>query len=624
MVVFIGAVSFDGSPLNTSKHHETIDALRVDDGFAKRSIGDGRCSIVGRLRHRLDEPRCVFEKYGPFVIAGSVRLNNRVDLFSSLGEVASDETSDGPLVARAFAKWGPDCARRLYGEYGFVVWDSVNRKLFLVSDHIRSVRLFALRERDRVLFSNNLEGLTHAASVVPKVSLEVVADFLARPTLPARHTYFADIVSAQPGGYTEISARAERESVWWHPLDILGAAGTVAKECEAAFSHHAMTAVANCTGDDAVYGSHLTGGIDSGAVSLLASELLEERGRKLEALFSWTPPVSDENPHLGRADERNFLEAFSTEHDCKLVLGNTSVDDYQAFLRLPFELLGTADVVDELATIRQAKREGVEVILSGWGGDEAFSAHGFGYLPWVLGQGRLLDVARATRQFHRTRHPAALLGQIWKSSVVQYMPDGLYRRLSGMKDAFANNCYRSNWLDGYAKCDKQLKLATRVDPHPHKYSLRLFSTAYPADRVETWRNWSADYGLQYRYPLLDRALLEFMFSVPPDIAFGRGARNLAGRHFVPKLPQGIGKRDAANEARRARTREQCWERLRGDVQSGLFDAPCDYVDTSRLKQAIMQCPKQHDVSAAVHFAELTGAVRGFFLYQRSKGYDTSD
>jgi asparagine synthase (glutamine-hydrolysing) len=618
MVVFVGSAAFDRTPVDVSRFKSAIRNVPGAQNFETREIGDAGCAVAATPRHRLDEQVCTLEEHGPFVIAGSIRLHNQADLSAALAVSADRHVSDGVLVAHAFEKWGPNCAQKLFGEYGFMVWDRSDRKLFMVSDHIRSIRLYALREGGRILFSNHLEALQNAALEPLKIAPATVADFLKRPPIPAPYSFFDGVVSAQPGGYTEISAIGHRESVWWYPLDFIGSAKMSAKDCEAEFSHRVTAAVANCIEEDAIYGSHLTGGIDSGTVSLVASELLQKRGRSLGTVFSWTPPVSEENPHLGAADERTFLEAFAHEHRCKLVFGDTSAEDYYAFLRLPFELLGTADVVDELASIRQASREGVEVILSGWGGDEAFSAHGFGYVPWLLGQGRFRDVFRATRQISESQKPVDLLRKIWSDAVVPHLPDSLYRRLAQTSGLYSHNCFRSSWLDGYAKRDTQLQLAMRYVSHPHDFSMRLFATAYPGDRVETWRNWAAGKGLQYRYPLLDRALLEFMFSIPPDIAFGRGARNLAGRHFSPKLPQGLGKKDTVNEARRARTREQCLLLLQRDVQAGVFDAPCAFVDTDRLKRAMFLRPAPNKLASAIHFSELSGAVRGFYLYQRAQ------
>lgn len=616
MVVILGAASFDGRPVDVSHYRNFIDNLSCPHEFESRAVGDSSCCVFARPRHRLDKTSCVLEAYGSYIVAGSVRLDNRVELVGALAVPDARILSDGALVARAFAKWGPDCAEKIYGEYGFVVWSRADRRLFMISDHIRSIRLFALRETACILFSNHLETLTRAAAASPRISSRAVAHFLARPPIPLRHSFFDGIISAPAGGYIELSSKGEREALWWQPLENPGEVSLASNEYEDAFFYQVNTAVKNSIRDDAIYGSHLTGGIDSGTVSLLASNALRERGQKLAALFSWTPPISAENPHMGSADERNFLQAFAREHNSRLVLGNASAQDLWDILQRPFELEGTASVVDEIATIRRASQEGVEVILSGWGGDEVFSAHGFGYLAWLLGKCRLRDAATTARRYTQSRRLRTLLAHVWHYGVVPHFPDRLYEIFSPQESPYPNKCFRSSDLDAHSTDDSYLKMCTRFVGHPYQYSKHLLDTAYPADRIETWRNWSHQYAIRHRYPLLDRALLEFLFRIPPDEVFRRGSRGLTAQVFVPRLPAGMGKRDRANERFRGRRRLECWAALAAEVANGAFDAPSEFVDVERLRSAITQVPSTVNAASSLRFVELSGAVRGYLLSQR--------
>ena len=90
--------------------------------------------------------------------------------------------------------------------------------------------------------------------------------------------------------------------------------------------------------------------------------------------------------------------------------------------------------------------------------------------------------------------------------------------------------------------------------------LSLLANGHLTHRIESWANFGADCGIEYRYPLLDRRLMEFCLGLPPAVTFQQGWKRYLFRHTVsPFLPPCVAwstsKRDPAWLASRQRIRQ---------------------------------------------------------------------
>jgi asparagine synthase (glutamine-hydrolysing) len=136
-------------------------------------------------------------------------------------------------------------------------------------------------------------------------------------------------------------------------------------------------------------GSHLSGGLDSSAVAVIACRLLRQQGRELTAGFSWSPPPPLDEPV---DDERKLIEGLCAREAIRCHYTTLTLQDGVESYARDFTTEPWVDVIKEVQVQRQAAREHVRVLLSGWGGDEGITAKGHGYLAklWRRGHWRTL------------------------------------------------------------------------------------------------------------------------------------------------------------------------------------------------------------------------------------------
>jgi asparagine synthase (glutamine-hydrolysing) len=75
-------------------------------------------------------------KYKHYIVVADCRVDNRTQLALQLGIEEVDAVADINYIILAYEKWGNNCINHLYGDFAFVIWDSVENKLFGARDHI--------------------------------------------------------------------------------------------------------------------------------------------------------------------------------------------------------------------------------------------------------------------------------------------------------------------------------------------------------------------------------------------------------------------------------------------------------------------------------------------------------
>jgi asparagine synthase (glutamine-hydrolysing) len=137
-------------------------------------------------------------------------------------------------------------------------------------------------------------------------------------------------------------------------------------------------------------------------------------------------------------------------------------------------------------------------------------------------------------------------------------------------------------------------------------------------RMESWAAWSAPYGFQYRYPLTDRRLLEFLFTLPPDQVFlNNQPRGLARAVLAGCISPFAGKQDIANERLRRDTREAAWRAISHEAANDGFNGECPWLDKAAFIAHATSPADQSQIKNILVFAEVYAAAQVWGLYRRA-------
>lgn len=621
MSAIVGRINLDGSPVEASAFEQALNAVAQygRDGNASRSDGN---AALGIQRHNLsDKPAAEMDpaRHGDILAVSDTILNNRAELLESLDISPDDPLTDTELLLRCYLKWGKDCATHIRGDFAFAIYDRAENRLFLFRDHIGIRHLFWARKGQTFLFATDIRAIIAWTDFSWPTNQAAVARHIMGPARPALETFYEGIHSLKPGRCLAVDQDGNSETRWWDPADLPKTRFASQDDYVAAFRDLMERIGDRYTATAGPIGTHMSGGIDSCSVAAFAAMSLKERGQSLAAGYTWAPPPSDRYP-LKKVDERNNILQIAGDFGFPVRYGLASGETQHDYLSWPIEHQGIANLSDELPVLEQAKQDGLRVMLSGWGGDEAFSAHGMGYLAQAIKRGNLRNFLIGMRYYTRGMRKdwRVTLRSFTQWGLAPLMPDPIYRRLAPFVDlheggAFPSAATRAN---GGPPAPYQGE-DVRMIADPNRYLVSLLKMGHLNMRMETWAAWSADYGFQYRYPLLDRELLEFVIGMPPSLFFGdRNSRFLARAVTQDILPRRLTKHDQANEVLRDDNRVACWHLLKQDLAHGVFDGHSDWLDLPALRATIAAPPASVEDMDMSALARMMAAVRVYHMEKR--------
>ena len=475
--------------------------------LAVSATGEGRAEAALR-----------FDRDAGLVLAADARLDDREALCAALGVPGAERAglTDGDLILRAWTRWGRDCPDRLLGDFAFAVWDARNRRLFCARDPVGVRPFYYARTPDRFLFASSVEAVLAGPGVSRALDEATVATYLTRGDLwLADRTFFRAVRKLPPGHTLTVEGGAARLDRHWRPERAPKARpATDDVHAEAFLDLYSRAVKDRLRGPDPV-GVHLSGGLDSSSVAVLAARALRRRGRPPPLAFSWLPELGGRSPSEDHAREYALINAVCGQEGLRVFHRSPGPEDVIAVLRQDAAFPGVHIHMNEDVVQRCAARRGVRVLLSGWGGDDVVSCSARGYYEHLLLRGhwaRLCAEYRARGKGLRRFLMDVLLLLAHPNLHISL------RRLRRGKDP-----RRRRWFIDPA-------FARRAKPLP-KPILRQFSVRYTqlwllraghlGERMEGWAASGARRGIEYRYPLLDRRLLEFALGLPPE-QFRRG------------------------------------------------------------------------------------------------------
>jgi asparagine synthase (glutamine-hydrolysing) len=623
MSAIAGLIRFGGAVVVPADLDAASNAIRhYGDDSSGVWAADG-AALSAHLMHL--SPESVHEsqplvRHGRVIVADA-RIDNRDELCDRFGIPPPDRSTvpDSELILRAFDAWEDACPQHLFGDFAFAIWDPQAKSLFCARDHIGARPLYYWRADRSIAFCTDIRGLLAMPGVPEVIDEDEVALYLRNPLrTSARNTFFRVISKLPFGCAMRISPDGIQEWRHWDPSGLPTLHLKSDEDYAAALRERVTQAVTARLRTTHPIGSHLSGGLDSSAVTVIAARHLRSHSRPLHT-YSWSPSVSESFPEAER-DERVRIAQLCRIDDLTPHFSDISVDDMRAFMARDPATYSTSGLVSEWMTLRAAKEHGVRTILSGWGGDEAATFNGRGYLSELFFTGRWQTLARLLRQ-HFGRNPAALARVGLFMILVPKLPDSVFAQLTRIVERRMPQALVSQ---SFAAPSPVFRGAARGLGREygdvHRTRLGLYFHGHITDRMEAWSVWAADSGVVYSYPLADRRVMEFAYTIPPPLTWKNGhGRFIFRKAMEPFLPPDIAwattKYDSAVERRRSRLKLDVWRRFAEEARNGDWDeTECPWIDMPGLRQEMLRPPDSLAGRDLFRFVRLKSAVEMMSLW----------
>jgi asparagine synthase (glutamine-hydrolysing) len=463
------------------------------------------------------------------------RLDNYAELAQTLG-IEMPDPSDSEIVLAAFSRWGEGCFSRFIGDWAVALWSRPSETLYLARDHAGTRTLYFHMDRGVLLWSSALDTFLTAERGV-RLSEDYVACYLAG--LPIRElTPYDGVVSVLPGHYVQFRDGGAHQYAHWNASSAASIAYQTDDEYEDHFLSLFQRAVARRTGPVAPILAQLSGGMDSTSIVCVSDHL--RRSVDAEAEILDTVSFYDDSE-----DSLNERAYFSVTETKRGKVGEHIDTGFSARTFEPHDpqngqyFLPGADshsIVQEREFYDKVWSRGYRSILSGIGGDELLGGIP---LPWPELADYLIGGSVRT-----------LLRQSIAWSLVDHSPliDTLFGTLRYTARLYKGSELGMHQFPGWLSCNflkrSQKILLGRTTPFWDQWT--------EPRRLSNDRTWGAVletlphlvptivYRPEFRYPFLDRDLVDFLFAIPRHQILRPGRRRFLMRRALRNLvPQEI-------------------------------------------------------------------------------------
>ena len=498
------------------------------------------------LKEKLPANPVVFKKNKKkqeIIITSDARIDNRVELFNALNIHPSEynKLPDSQIILLAYLKWGRSCPEKLLGDFAFAIWDSQKKELFCARSYPGTRAFYYHLTSKHFVFASNIDAIL----ALPHISHSLDYEYLSAHLRTNGHfphserTFFSEIKKLPPAHAMAINPNEIEIWAYWEA----GQSPEIRYKKADNYAEHLIEiytkAINARVRSTFPVGAHISGGLDSSSIAVLASRTLQKNKKKLAGGFSWSPPLNEgedyyENDERLRimsiADAENFPYYF-TDFSAQDVISHTFAK----------QTIPLSTAFSEKNIFHKAKSLGIRTLLSGWGGDEliAFNGHGF-YLD-MLRQGRLVTFFRELRMGNG-KYRKNFKHRFLKNIILPWIPDDLIVRLRPEGDLAQLKMRRMDAdlpLVFKNETENNIKNALNLSKRlvsdrlgVRKYQLALLENSHLTHRIEGWAKLGAKHGITYAYPLLDKRIVEFALGLPPDMFVKNGWRRWLFRYSL--------------------------------------------------------------------------------------------
>jgi asparagine synthase (glutamine-hydrolysing) len=464
------------------------------------------------------------------VIASWVRLDNRQELAEQLGIALAETFPDPQLIVAAYRKWGDDCANRLEGDFSFVIYDSKRQHVFAARDSV-GVKPFYYYCDDNVFICTTTAAIFH---VLNKPRLQPDESWMALylihrshswedtalqglKKLPPAHSLAIDSAVFRLRRYFEFRDDAppqyQQNPVWVQKYR---------ERLEQAMTCRLRTQYA--------VGSETSGGIDSSTITGFAAQMMQDRIEKLRcyafALLELEPAFVLQTSHFAHVMHNHVImrrrsdEKLAADMERLLTVYGLPEEHGNASFHVPF--------------YEDASLHNTRVLFSGFGGDEVVTNPAYLLTQELIDRkqyralwnampaSRGLRVARFIKRLLEDRKPRPPATPRFVDAFTRYWQDRIVSDQAVEKHDLHGTFMNAATFDAPYRTINDFILHNRIG-------------AFVPTRLDNCTLLAASYKIDYRWPLLDRRLMQQYLSTPAVEKWHQGM----GRYLHRRAIEGV-------------------------------------------------------------------------------------
>ncbi|WJG10456.1 asparagine synthase-related protein [Aliiglaciecola sp. LCG003] len=403
---------------------------------------------------------------------------------------------------------------RLSGQYWMAIQLS-NQPLTLLGDHIGATPCYYHVDDGKVFVSSSLKHIKAREDVSVEINKQALYNYIYFHCIPAPTTIYLNSYKLEPGKAVHIEAGQPRAELLYSPEFSTALADKPAalKQCLDTIEHAVDS---HATGQ---VGAFLSGGLDSSTVAGMLAKNQPQQARTFSIGFE-----------VEGYDETEYAlltaKHFNTDHKVLYLKPEEAEKEFVKVAQYFDEPFGNSSAMAAYFCATFAKNAGIEVLLAGDGGDELFAGNEryakqkvfehYNRLPSALGDiSNILFNNGLTRKIPGLQKVASYLNQARVPLPARLQTHNFVNQLG------VENIFPAAFLAQVDTHVPEQQLKQRFDEckskHPVDGMLYLDWKFTLADNDLVKVNKMCELaGVEVRFPLLDKQLVDFSCTIPAD------------------------------------------------------------------------------------------------------------
>jgi asparagine synthase (glutamine-hydrolysing) len=496
-----GILDLDGKEISSDMLHKMNDLISHrgpdSEGFyINKFIGLGhrRLAIID-LSSAGNQPMISQDKR--YVISFNGEIYNFKELRLELEQLGYKFISktDTEVVLYAYDKWGKDALLRFNGMFALAIWDNKKAELFIARDRYGIKPLYYTFINGVFLIASEIKAFLGYRSFLVEINKEALVQYMTFQNFLNDDTIFKNVKILKPATFLQVrkgQKKISQPTQYWDFNFETKYFTKDEKEYEKEFNRLFNQAIERQLVSDVPVGSYLSGGIDSGSITAIASQ-------KIDNFKTFTVGFDINKINESHFDEREKAEylssLYNTQH-YEMVLKEKDMQRIMPTLSWHIEEPRVSYSYPNFFAAHLASKF-VKVVLSGTGGDELFGGYPWRYTSAITSQDRLSFINKYYCFWQR----------IIPSNLLQDVLEPIWKDVKHVNtlDIFSN-IFEGNLNSNNPSTEDLINASLYFEAKTFLHALLTIE-----DKI------SMAHSLETRVPFLDNDLVDFAQALPTNL-----------------------------------------------------------------------------------------------------------
>lgn len=349
-----------------SMSHRGPDAVGTMTFSKDAALGHCRLSIID-LQHISNQPMC--SNNGRYYIA----FNGEIVNYKEIGRMVPYEyrtNSDTEVILASIQEKGLDWfLQNAEGMYAFILYDTVEKEIFLVRDRFGIKPIYyAVASGGTLIVASEIKGILNSGLVDAKWNPCAVDDYLAYRYVREPYTFFEGIYQVPHATYIRFGVDLMQNTYTYYNLPAMNFSCRFdERELIEELAALLRKTTEKWITADVKVGSYLSGGVDSSLLTAILSEFVSNVNTYT---IGFCDNGANEFPYAQIVADR-----YRTNHRAICVDMERYMENWDRVIAIKDAPLGVPNEI-LLSMMTENLSKDITVVLSGEGADELFGGYG--------------------------------------------------------------------------------------------------------------------------------------------------------------------------------------------------------------------------------------------------------